>query len=102
MNRLKLIITALVLTSSIAATATPIYVSTSVGNYEVDLIEGFTADVALELEEQVWFGDATLATEFTELIIDEFGAVNDFGYHGPYFVHTLDYTLSRLSARFWC
>ena len=81
-----------VLLSPLGAHADPITISTSIGDYDIDLIEGQTTDLSVVLQEQVWYGSQELALEFAGLILDAFGPVNlpYIGFtDGPYFVWDL-------------
>jgi hypothetical protein len=78
-----------VLLSPMAANADPIIISTSIGDYEIELIEGQTTDLSAMLQDQVWYGSQNLAVEFAGLVLDAFGPVNlpYVGFNdGPYFV----------------
>lgn len=80
--------------------ATPIQISTSIGNYEIDLLQAQTAEASDLLQDQVWYNDQDLADEFAELIFDGFGIVNQFD-DGPYFVYEMDFETQWFRARFW-
>ena len=100
MRQIKLIFATLFLILPFVANADPIPVSSSIGDFEIDLIEGETADVAPILQDQVWYGDRDLAVEFAGLIYDAFGIVNQ-GIDGPYFVWSIDFERERFNTGFW-
>ncbi|RZM75415.1 PEP-CTERM sorting domain-containing protein [Leptolyngbya iicbica] len=79
MNKLALMgIAAAAATASMVAAAPAEAALFTVGGtqYEVTTIEGFFPDFLSTLENQVWWGDATLATEFATVVNDDLGLPN--------------------------
>lgn len=92
MNTLRKLLVVVFLLSpmSVNATVNAITVSTSVGDYEVTLVEGTYDDLSAILRTQIWYGDETLAIEFAGLVQDKlgmpFGSPASDYYLGPFFV----------------
>lgn len=90
-----------VLLSPMAANADPIIISTSIGDYEVEVIEGPTADLTDIFQEQVWYDNEALALEFAGLVLKDLGPVNlpYVGFSdGPYFVWNIDFAAESFTA----
>ena len=71
-----------VLLSPMAANAIP--VTSSVGDYEVTLVEGLFENLPT-LPTQIWWGDEVLASEFAGLVQDDLGLT--LGELGPLFAY---------------
>ena len=61
-------------------------IATSVGTYDVLSITGTYNNLLDTLDDQVWWGDITLAAEFAGAVMDNLGLPNIGGDVGPYFV----------------
>lgn len=83
----KLLLPAVVAMFYMPTSAHALFISTSVGDYEVSAVEIDYASFEDTLMSQVWWGNLSLAEEFAALTNTAFGTPN-FGHYAPFFWYT--------------
>ena len=83
--KMKRLIFAVLLITSFQAYAIPI--TTTVGDYDITTITGTFEDVLGQIDDQVWWNNQTLASEFAGLVQDTLGILNPFDF-GPLFAYS--------------